>query len=147
MSKRKAGKDYEVGYGKPSVAHRFQKGTSGNPKGRPKEAKGLKASLAREMQTLITVKDGGKPIRISKAEAAAKVLANKALAGDVKSIAMLVGLDVGDLQEGGAGASGAPSSAPLTEEEVKMLRSIFGEHRSYVDLSRTGDSDGQGEDK
>ena len=31
-------KTYEVGYGKPPVATRFQKGTSGNPSGRRKKA-------------------------------------------------------------------------------------------------------------
>ena len=32
-------RDYEVGYGKPPKEHRFKKGQSGNPRGRPKDAK------------------------------------------------------------------------------------------------------------
>ncbi len=31
------GGDYDIGYGKPPARSRFQQGTSGNPKGRPKK--------------------------------------------------------------------------------------------------------------
>ncbi|MGJ3627161.1 DUF5681 domain-containing protein [Sphingomonas sp. MMS24-JH45] len=35
------GPTYEVGYGKPPIHARFQKGQSGNPKGRKKGSKNL----------------------------------------------------------------------------------------------------------
>ena len=40
-------KSYEVGYGKPPVRTRFQKGQSGNPKGFPKGEQKLKFVLLR----------------------------------------------------------------------------------------------------
>ncbi len=86
-------KDYEVGYGKPPKATRFKKGRSGNPKGRPKGAKGVNASLKRELETKITVREGSHEIRISKAEAIAKRLTTGALKGDTKLLMALLKLD------------------------------------------------------
>ncbi len=86
-------KEYEVGYGKPPKATRFKKGRSGNPKGRPKGAKGVNASLKRELETKITVREGNHEIRISKAEAIAKRLAAGALKGDAKLLMALLKLD------------------------------------------------------
>src|SRR5439155_2145375 len=36
MAKKPADADYEVGYGRPPKPSRFQKGRSGNPRGRPR---------------------------------------------------------------------------------------------------------------
>ena len=41
-----AKRDYEIGYGKPPVARRFQKGQSGNPRG-PHPTRGLRSTGTR----------------------------------------------------------------------------------------------------
>ena len=46
---------YEVGYGKPPVATRWQPGQSGNPKGREKGARGLKTDLAAALNRRQTI--------------------------------------------------------------------------------------------
>jgi hypothetical protein len=76
---------YVVGYGKPPVASRFQKGRSGNPRGRPKSSKGLEAKLSDQLNTLIAVIDG-EQIVLTKKEALVRALIKRALAGDVRAI-------------------------------------------------------------
>lgn len=85
--------DYEVGYGKPPRHTRFKKGQSGNPKGRPKGAKGLNASLKRELESQITIREGDREVRVSKAEAMAKRLATSALQGNMKALLALLKID------------------------------------------------------
>ena len=112
--------DYEVGYGKPPKHTQFQKGKSGNPKGRPRGAKGIAASLRRELDSSIVVKEGGKQQRISKAQAVAKRAVGKALGGDMAALRLLITQDA-DLRgtldmEGGATPSN--SEPDLTDKEV-----------------------------
>jgi hypothetical protein len=51
---------YEIGYGKPPKQTQFQKGRSGNPKGRPKVAKNLPALILKIFGEKIVVKSQGK---------------------------------------------------------------------------------------
>ncbi len=61
--------DAEVGYGHPPKKTRFKKGESGNPKGRPKGSISLIAALMQELERTLTVKEGGRETRITKARA------------------------------------------------------------------------------
>ena len=125
--------DYEVGYGKPPEATQFRKGRSGNPKGRPKEAKGFNASLKREMESLITVREGDRQIRISKAEAMAKRLAASALKGDPKILMALLKLDAEIF--GGIGSDAETGTIALAPEPVDydILRDHLSEPTTEVD--------------
>jgi hypothetical protein len=91
MAERK--KDYEVGYGKPPKHTRFRKGQSGNPKGRPKGARGLTASLRRELETKITIRESNRELRLTKGEAMAKRFTNAALQGNERALLTLLKLD------------------------------------------------------
>ena len=77
--------DYVVGYGRPPVATRFQKGQRANPKGRPKGVKNARTLLLEKLATKVSVREGGRETRISKFEMGATRLANRfAETGDVK---------------------------------------------------------------
>jgi hypothetical protein len=118
-------RDYEVGYGRPPEHSRFKKGQSGNPRGRPPGAKGLKASLKREMQAKITVSEGKSRMTISKAEALAKRVVAMALSGDAKAITKLLEIDDHVFSEDPA-TVGEAARGLADAVDYEMLAHFFG---------------------
>jgi predicted phage terminase large subunit-like protein len=84
--------DKEVGYGRPPRHSRFNKGQSGNPKGRPKGTKNLKTDLTEELQETILVREGTHAIKISKQRAIVKTLIAKTLKGDARAATTLTNM-------------------------------------------------------
>jgi hypothetical protein len=83
---------YKIGYGKPPKATQFQKGKSGNPRGRPKGSLNLATDLASELREIITVSEHGRPRRVSKQRALIKSLLAKALQGDIRAATAVLAL-------------------------------------------------------
>ena len=85
-------KDYKVGYCRPPLENQFQKGQSGNHSGRPKGSKNVSSVIAASLAERVTVTINGKRCRITKLEAAAAQLANKAAAGDRHAAKLIIEL-------------------------------------------------------
>lgn len=78
--------DYETGYRKPPKHTRFQKGVSGNPKGRPKGAKSIATILNEMSREQVKTTINGRTRYKSKLEIVFLQLINKAAGGDLKAI-------------------------------------------------------------
>jgi hypothetical protein len=111
--------EYEVGYGKPPQHARFQRGRSGNRKGRPPRSRNILTLLARALNERVTVSDKGRRRTITKREAIVAQLVNKSASADLKAMAMLLGL----LQQA-EGQAAAPRSDPSAEPDERILQSI-----------------------
>lgn len=74
-------KQETVGYGKPPTSNRFQKGQSGNPRGRPKNRhRDVPYDIV--LGQMVTIREEGRERRVTAAEAFLLQLTQKGLAGD-----------------------------------------------------------------
>ena len=95
------------GYKNPPVEHQFQKGKSGNPKGRPRKKKqpssdpglDLIASLHRELGKTISVQENGQYREITKLEAFSAQLVAQSVNGKPSQQKMLLSLLTLDTHE------------------------------------------------
>ncbi|HWZ66238.1 MAG TPA: DUF5681 domain-containing protein [Stellaceae bacterium] len=107
----------DVGYRKPPEATRFKPGTSGNPKGRPKGTFSLATDLSAELGEQITVREGGRPRRISKQRALVKSLMAKALQGDVRATTAVLALYARVITE-----TPEAEGQPIEDDELLIIR-------------------------
>ena len=81
--------DDETGYGKPPKKYQFQKGTSGNPRGRPKGKSSLLSDLNKIVNQKISVNLNGQNMRLTKRQAFLQRVANDAIAGSASAARLL----------------------------------------------------------
>ena len=83
-------RDYHVGYAKPPRHTRFQKGRSGNPRGRPRGSKNLSTLLTEALNELVLVAENRERRKITKRQAIITQLVNKAAQADWRAIKILL---------------------------------------------------------
>ena len=84
--------DYEIGYGKPPKHSQFEPGKSGNPRGRPRGARGLKSDLLTELSVRHTIHVNGKPMRGNRQQLILRTLAARAANGNLRAQALILPL-------------------------------------------------------
>ncbi len=119
-----AGGDEAVGYGKPPRKNQFRPGQSGNPKGRPRGAKGLKTELREELDEWVTITvEGGKTKRIRKRRLVIKALAAKAAKGNVAAADRLLSLVI----QAEGFEDQRPARRPLSDTDQMILDQFLGD--------------------
>jgi hypothetical protein len=116
---------YEVGYGKPPKHTRFEKGVSGNPKGRPKVIPDFAATFLREAETRITINENGRPVRVSKRGVIVKQLINNAMKGKTSDVRLYLNTDQGASEKIALLAPASPESSmradDLTDDQLAWI--------------------------
>ena len=118
--------DYEVGYGKPPRHTRFQKGQSGNPKGRKPDSQNLKTIFRKLLFEPVKVKVNGKIRRMPAIEACLMNQRTQALKGDGKALDRCVRLAtmadrVAPEHDDPAGQAVHAETEALLEELMRMV--------------------------
>jgi hypothetical protein len=127
VSEKKTLDSYEVGYGKPPKNTQFQKGISGNPRGRPTKSLDADHALIRESISSMPINENGRRKRISKHEVAIKQLMKLAMSGSIQALRTYFVLHQQALErvapEAGPPPNNSGKSDPktLTDEELDRI--------------------------
>lgn len=84
--------DEPVGYRNPPRHTRWKKGQSGNPGGRPKNARGLKTDLRAELVSRMDIRMNGQVVSGTRQQLMLRTLSARAASGDIRATRILIDL-------------------------------------------------------
>ena len=113
--------DYAVGYAKPPRHSQFQAGRSGNPRGRPKSAKGLKTIVRETMVAKVSVRTAGGEKKMSRMEAVLHKTIELGMKGNPRALAQLISLYASAVPEAALPDTTAATNEELSATDLAML--------------------------
>jgi len=123
--------DYAVGYGKPPRHAGFQKGRSGNPKGRPKGSKNLATLVAQALDEKVMVTEDGRRRRVTKRELVVTQLVNKSAAADLRAIKQLTDI-VQSAERRSEACAAPPEPAQLAAPDKEVIELFVARLRRQI---------------
>jgi hypothetical protein len=124
---------YDVGFGKPPKTSQFRKGSSGNPKGRPKGRRNLATVLERTLQEKVVINESGVRRTVTKLEAAVKQLVNQAASGDLGAMRQLSPLARSVEEE-----RIDPPTKQLDEDDQKVMENVLKRFEKFANGEENG---------
>jgi hypothetical protein len=113
-----------VGYGSPPIYSQWQKGQSGNPKGRKKGHRNLRTDLADELGKTVAVTENGVRRTITKQQALVAKLINGSIQGDPRLSLALLRLLNNLLPD----TEAVPDTLSISDEEI--MAEFLAKHQS-----------------
>ncbi|MDB5701480.1 MAG: hypothetical protein JWL66_1679 [Sphingomonadales bacterium] len=133
MSKRRneeSGKDYEVGYARPPKMSQFQKGQSGNPRGRQKgqtksasAPETVSALISKESARIVRGTENGRQFEGPAFQVIIRQLYNKALNGNFPAIKQVLHIHETSISNSPA----IPDSEDLAKMDAVQLMKLYTE--------------------
>ena len=121
---------YEVGRSRPPKGSQFEKGKSGNPRGRPKGSKNINTLLLDIGKETVSSREGGTEKRIQKSVAAIKLLFKEALSGNERSRKELLDRLL-KAEEASEAASARAPSYPFSAVDRAVIEEVFQRLKSF----------------
>ena len=104
-----------------AIRGRFQKGQSGNPRGRPPGAKDLKTLLAEALDEIVIVAENGGRRKITKRAAIVTQFVNRCVKADLRAIKLLLDA-LRDSEDQKPPASS--ETVPFTQADEKVIEQL-----------------------
>lgn len=117
--------DYAVGYQRPPRATQFKPGQSGNPKGRPKAARGMNSIVRDNLTQKVSVRTANGTRRISRIDAVIQKTIELAMKGNARALIEVLKLYSMAVPEAkGDRDDGVGSLDELTAADLHILKAL-----------------------